>query len=221
MQPIDDQHWAGKVYLWLERHLPKSRRVRIAGMVLLAVVTFLLVFLVFVQPVIDGDTSSGSKLLAYVVLFVICFASAFFLLFPIPGLSLVAMGLVFQQGGYYDPGVVAIVACAGWLLGDTGIYVAGAVGSASIEKQAPAPGRFREWLRKLMDTLQRFMRTHGTLAVGVLAAVTFIPNPIAGATLLAAGANRMRAARFISGVVVGRLSRGLILAYAGSQVVNV
>jgi membrane protein DedA with SNARE-associated domain len=131
------------------------------------------------------------------------------------------MGLVFQQGGYYDPVVVAIIACAGWSLGDTGIYVAGAVGSVSVEKQAPAPGRFRAWLSKLMDTLERFMRTHGTLAVGVLAAVTFIPNPIAGATLLAAGANRMRPSRFLSGVVVGRLVRGLILAYAGSQVVNV
>jgi len=221
LQPVDDQVWAGQLYLWLERHLPKSRRVRVAGVILLAVAVFLLVFLLFVQPVLRDETSSESTLLAYVGLFVICFASAFFLLFPIPGLSFAAIGLVFQQGGYYDPVVVALVACAGWSLGDAGIYVAGAVGSVSLEKQAGVPGRFSGMIRSLMEQLQRLMREHSMLASLLLAAVTVIPNPIAGAAILAAGANRMRPLWFGVAIATGRLVRGLLIAFAGSQVVNV
>ena len=219
MQPVDEEFWAAGFYLWLERHLPESRRVRIVGMVLLAAVVFALVVMLFLQPVLGDETRSDSRLLVYLGLFVICFASAFFLLFPIPGLSFAAIALVFQQGGYYEPVVVAIIACAGWSLGDVGIYVAGAVGSVSLEKQAPVPGRFRGVARNLMEKLQRLLNS--VLGPVILAAVSFIPNPIAGASVIAAGVNRMSPARFGSGVVAGRLARGLLVAYAGSQVVNV
>ena len=219
MQPIDAQHWTGTLYLWLERHLPKSKRVRRVVGALLAAVVIGFVILLFIQPVQSGDTSSGSRVFAYVGLFVICFASAFFLMFPIPGLSFAAIGLVFQQGGYYDPIIVALIASAGWSLGDAGIYVAGSVGSASLEKQAAVPGRFRGLVRNLMDKLQRLLDS--MIGPVILAAVTIFPNPIAGAAMLAAGINRMSPTRFMSGVVVGRLARGIIVAYAGSQVVNV
>ena len=219
MQPVDEEFWAAGFYLWLERHMPESRRVRIVGMVLLAAVVFALVVMLFLQPVLGDETRSDSRLLVYLGLFVICFASAFFLLFPIPGLSFAAIGLVFQQAGYLEPGLVAIIACAGWSLGDAGIYVAGSVGSVVFEKQAPVPGRIRNLISNLMDKLQRLM--HSTLGAVMLAATAFIPNPIAGATVVAAGANRMSPARFGVAIVTGRLARGLVIAFAGSQVVNV
>ncbi len=219
MQRIDEEFWGAILYLWLERHLPANKGVRTAGVVLLAAVVLGFVVVLFVQPLLADDATTESRLFAYVGLFVVCFASAFFLLFPIPGLSFAAIGLVFQQGGYYDPLVVAIVACAGWSLGDAGIYVAGAVGSVSLEKQAPLPGRFRGLVRNLMEKLQRLM--HSTMGAVILAAVSFIPNPIAGASVLAAGANRMRPMRFVIAVATGRLARGLVIAFAGSQVVDV
>ncbi len=219
MQRIDEEFWGARLYLWLERHLPASKGVRTAGVVLLAAVVIGFVVVLFVQPLLADDATTESRLFAYVGLFVVCFASAFFLLFPIPGLSFAAIGLVFQQGGYYDPVVVAIVACAGWSLGDAGIYVAGAVGSVSLEKQAPLPGRFRGLVRNLMDKLQRLM--HSTMGAVILAAVSFIPNPIAGASVLAAGANRMRPLRFAIAIATGRLARGLVIAFAGGQVVDI
>jgi len=219
LQRIDEEFWGARLYLWLERHLPASKGVRTAGVVLLAAVVIGFVVVLFVQPLLADDATTESRLFAYVGLFVVCFASAFFLLFPIPGLSFAAIGLVFQQGGYYDPVVVAIVACAGWSLGDAGIYVAGAVGSVSLEKQAPLPGRFRGLVRNLMDKLQRLM--HSTMGAVILAAVSFIPNPIAGASVLAAGANRMRPLRFAIAIATGRLARGLVIAFAGGQVVDI
>ncbi len=219
MQRIDEEFWGAKLYLWLERHLPANRGVRTAGVVLLAAVVLGFVVVLFVQPLLADDATTESRLFAYVGLFVVCFASAFFLLFPSPGLSFAAIGLVFQQGGYYNPLIVAIVACAGWALGDAGIYVAGAVGSVSLEKQAPLPGRFRGLVRNLMEKLQRLM--HSTMGAVILAAVSFVPNPIAGASVLAAGANRMRPLRFAVAIASGRLARGLLIAYAGSQVVDV
>ena len=219
MQPLTDEFWGAKLYVWLESHLPASKRVRTTGVVLLAAIVIGFVVVLFVQPLTAEESSPESRLFAYIGLFVICFASAFFLLFPIPGLSFAAIGLVFQQGGYYDPVVVAIIACAGWSLGDAGIYVAGAVGSVSLEKQAPLPGRFRGLISNLMDKLQRLI--HSTLGAVILAVVSFFPNPVAGASVLAAGANRMRPLRFGIAIASGRLARGLLIAYAGSQVVSV
>ena len=219
MQPLNEEFWGAKLFLWLEDHLPASRRIRIIGVVLLATCVIGFAAVLFVQPLMADEASSGSRLFVYIGLFVICFASAFFLLFPIPGLSFAAIGLVFQQAGYLEPGLVAIIACAGWSLGDAGIYVAGSVGSVVFEKQAPVPGRFRNLISNLMDKLQRLM--HSTFGAVMLAATAFIPNPIAGATVVAAGANRMSPARFGIAIVTGRLARGLVIAFAGSQVVNV
>lgn len=185
-------------------------------MILLNVVVLVLAFVLIVV-----DTSSDHRLFLIVGLVVLCFASSLFLLFPIPGLAAAVMGLVFLEGGYYDPFIVAIVATVGWSLGDAGIYIAGAAGATSQKKKGSSPGRVRRWINDFMDKLQGLTNRHAWMASVVLAALTFLPNPICGASLLAAGANRMHPAGFMSGVVVGRLARALVVAYAGSQLVNV
>ena len=152
--------------------------------------------------------------LSLIGLFMICFASSSFVVFPIPGLALVALALVFDQGSNGQPLLVGLVAALGWTLGDATIYIAGGVGTETIERNVQIPERFVPIYERVVSTTERLMKR---LGFPILIGATTIPNPVIGVALLAAGSNRMGHFLFITSVMIGRLARGLVTALLGAQ----
>ncbi len=207
-----DEFWATKAYAWIVENAPKSNRVRIAGIVVSSLLLIGIVVAMVALPSQIGPDDNRLALFSLIGLFIVCFASANFLLFPIPGFSLVALGLVLQQGSVYNPVAVGLVAAAGWVLGDAVIYAAGAVGGVAIEKHVTVPERFQERFDRVVSAVERWMKRFGSL---LLTVVTAIPNPVVGVALLAAGRSRMAFQQFLVFVSFGRAGRGLVVAFVG------
>ena len=213
-----EQRWAAAAYTWLEKNIPKSGRGKVAMLVFLGVLLLgLIVFMLALPRTATNNDDPVLLVLNFTALFLICFASAAFILFPIPGLSLVALAVVFQQGGHYEPLLVAAVAALGWTLGDTTVFVAGAVGSESIEKQVKIPERFKGIYESIVTNTEKLMKRFG---FWILIGVTAIPNPVIAVALLAAGSNLMKLPLFLTSVGIGRFIRALIAVSLGAKVIS-
>jgi membrane protein YqaA with SNARE-associated domain len=215
--PTREELWSAAAYLWLEERIPSSGRGRVAVFVVLGLLLLGLAVFMFALPETASHDDPFLLLLSFLGLFLICFASSSFVLFPIPGLALVALALVFQLGGNNNPYVVGVVAALGWTLGDATIYIAGAVGTETIERQIKVPERFAAFYGRVVSTVERLMTRFG---FPILASTTTIPNPVVGVALLAAGSNRMRLLMFVLSVSLGRLVRGLVTALLGARAIG-
>lgn len=128
-------------------------------------------------------------------LFVVSALSTATVFLPAPG-----MALTFFAGMGGDPLAVGLVAGVGQGVGELTGYLAGLAGAATLAEQ-PRFARPLAWLRRFGAPL--------------IVLMAFLPNPFFDAAGLAAGAIGMKVRVFLAAVIVGRVAKNLLLAYAG------
>jgi membrane protein YqaA with SNARE-associated domain len=99
-------------------------------------------------------------------------------------------------------------------LGEVTAYGAGAVGSeVAKEEQLQAPRPIRPAVERVIRWVDWLMDHYAFVTLLVLAAV---PNPAFEFAGITAGAVRMNFWRFMIAVTIGKVMRGLLLAYLGN-----
>ena len=207
--------WAETVYEWVFAHLPKSRGGRIVlTATSFCVVAAIVLSLVLLPLLVDDVDESRLEAFGYIGVFIASLAGTSFIIFPLPGMSAVAQGLIIQQGSVLDPLVVGIVGGTGMAIGEAGSYIGGAVGAeASRQTGLRVPDRLRPLFDRIAGWVTWLMTHYGMLTLFTLSA---IPNPIIDVAGAIAGAVRMPFWRFFVAQWAGKLVRALLLAYLGA-----
>ncbi|MEN8241443.1 MAG: VTT domain-containing protein [Chloroflexota bacterium] len=120
---------------------------------------------------------------------------------PAPGLV-----IVFSMGARFNPLLVGLAAGAGATIGELSGYLAGFSGQGIIEDQ------------RRYNQMVAWMRKNGPLTVMLLA---FIPNPLFDLAGMIAGALKMPVVKFLFWVLIGKVLKMVIFAYAGSGAFSV
>jgi len=98
-------------------------------------------------------------------------------------------------------------------LGDVTAYAAGAAGSeVAKESRFDVPRLVRPVVHRVVGWIDWLMERYGFATLLVLSA---IPNPTFELAGITAGAVRMNFWRFMTAVMIGKIARGLFLAYLG------
>ena len=180
-----DQIWLMARLQWL---LEPKRAVKI-GIVLAGV------GLVVIASVIGGRIADPSQLstIGYPGVFFLSFLGSAALVLPVPGLiSLCAVSVVLV------PVYLGLAAAAGETLGEISGYAIGYGGGGMVENNRHYR-RVRGW-----------MESRGWLIILILAVV---PNPLFDLVGVAAGATRYPVTRFLGIVLVGKVIKGVTIAY--------
>ncbi|MHB8376920.1 MAG: VTT domain-containing protein [Dehalococcoidia bacterium] len=196
---------AGK---WLALH-PRLRALLVAGVVGGAL-AFGIVMLIF-PGLADGLQGFG-----YAGIFAINLVSTVTVAIPVPGLTATAQALIIREGKHSAfPWLVGLMGGLGMGLGEITAYYAGYLG-AELAKghELRGPAWFRRAAQWIMDAVVRLMRRWGMVTLFVLSAV---PNPLFEVAGLTAGSVRLSFRRFLIATVAGKVLRGLLLAYIGTQ----
>jgi membrane protein DedA with SNARE-associated domain len=119
---------------------------------------------------------------------------------PAPGVA-----ITFAMGAVFHPIGVALAAGSGAALGELTGYLAGFSGEGVIAR-ADFYERVKAWVAR-----------NGGPAILILA---FIPNPFFDVAGAAAGALRMRVAKFLAWAWVGKVLKMLLFAYAGAASID-
>ncbi len=207
--------WAETVYECVFANLPKSS----GGRIVLAATSFCVVAaivlsLVLMPLLVDDVDESRLEAFGYIGVFIASVAGTSCIIFPLPGMSAVAQGLIIQQGSVLDPLVVGIVGGTGMAIGEAGSYIGGAVGAeASRQTGLRVPDRLRPLFDRIAGWVTWLMTHYGMLTLFTLSA---IPNPIIDVAGAIAGAVRMPFWRFFVAQWAGKLVRALLLAYLGA-----
>ncbi len=132
--------------------------------------------------------------LGYPGVFLLSFLGSFSMVLPVPGLiSLCA------SGGFLNPYVAGVFAGVGEAIGELSGYAVGYGGKAVVEKHA------------LYQRVRVWMGRRGALIIFL---VSLIPNPLVDVVGIAAGATRYPLVRFLGIVLVGKILKGVAIAYA-------
>jgi uncharacterized membrane protein YdjX (TVP38/TMEM64 family) len=142
------------------------------------------------------DQADQLKQYGYPGLFLLSILANATVILPAPGLA-----ITFAAGGVFSPFWVGVVTGAGAALGEMTGYMAGFSGQAVIEN------------RKLYERLESFMKRYGSLTIFVLATV---PNPFFDLGGMCAGALKMPVARFLFWCVLGKITKMVVVAFAGA-----
>lgn len=132
----------------------------------------------------------------YPGIFVLSILANATVILPAPGVA-----ITFAMGAVFHPIGVALAAGSGAALGELTGYLAGFSGQGVISR-ADFYDRVKAWVAR-----------NGGPAILLLA---FIPNPFFDVAGAAAGALRMRVAKFLLWAWVGKVLKMLLFAYAGS-----
>ena len=132
-------------------------------------------------------------------LFAISVVSSATLFLPVPGLAITTL-----VGSLLNPIAVGIVAGIGQTLGEMTGYLAGYSGQGLVNR-SKTYDRVEGWMKR-----NEFM---GELVVFVLA---LIPNPLFDAAGMAAGALRFPVWKYLIAAGLGKVSKNIVFAYAGS-----
>lgn len=154
---------------------------------------------------------------SYASVFLLNLASTATFYFPVPGLTLAAQTLIATEGdGSEFPWLVGAVGGTGMALGEVTAFYAGMLGAEIARgRQVPGPERFRPYVERAVRFVGWLMRRWGMATLFVLSA---LPNPLFEVAGLTAGSVRMRFRRFIVPVTAGKIVRGVLLAYYGTDV---
>ena len=136
----------------------------------------------------------------YVGIFLISILANATVLIPAPGLV-----IVFTMGAKFSPFLIGLAAGAGATLGELSGYLAGFSGQAIIEDQ----NRY--------DQMVNWMEKNGALTIMFL---SFIPNPLFDLAGMVAGILKMPIHKFLFWVLIGKILKMLLFAYAGAGVLS-
>jgi len=203
----------------LSRWIPSGRKTRI-GLGLLALVAVLgpsVVLLILPEWFhLDEQSLEG---LGYVGVFVANLASTITVFIPVPGLTALGQILILDQGKTLNPVVVGIAGGSGMALGEITAYIAGVYGGQMAAGHTlPGPRWTARLVERAISIIDRLMGRFGMLTLFVLAA---IPNPVFEIAGITAGAVRMPFGRFMGAVFVGKVLRGIVLAFLGAHSIEV
>ena len=141
--------------------------------------------------------------LAYLTVFLTSLAANLTIIAPVPiGLTIMA-----TAAGEWNPAMVALSASIGASIGELSGYFAGRLGrKVAILERAMWYSRFEEWIQRW-----------GIWAIFFLALQPVLPFDVAG---LVAGTARMPLHKFFPTLLVGRLVKYLIVAYAAAGIIH-
>ncbi|MGD0116003.1 MAG: VTT domain-containing protein [Dehalococcoidia bacterium] len=155
------------------------------------------------------------KGLGYVGLFFVNLASTAVSFLFIPGLTLAGQALIVSDAKSLGALRVGIVGGLGMGLGEITAYVVGAVGrDLAHGRRVAGPAWFRRSVEGVGGAITLLLTRHGSVTLFLLAV---IPNPLFEVAGFSAGAVRMSFWRFLVPVMLGKLVRGLALAYLGAH----
>jgi len=201
-------------YVAFEERLRGNRRAQLAvalGIIFVVLIPSLILLFLPIWVDLDENRFKG---LGYAGIFIANLVSTITVVIPVPGLSAAGQALIVSGGKNLSPIPVGIVGGAGMALGEVTAYIAGAVGRELVEgRQVGGPSWFRRSVESTVRTIGWLMRHHGMLTLFVL---SVIPNPLFEVAGLTAGSVRMKFWRFMLPVAVGKILRGLILAFLGA-----
>lgn len=203
----------------LSRWIPKGRKTRIGlGLLVLAAVLGPSVVLL-VLPEWFGLDEENLAGLGYAGVFVANLASTVTVFIPVPGLTALGQILILDQGKALNPLLVGIAGGSGMALGEITAYVAGVYGGQMAAGHTlPGPQWTARLVERAISIIDRLMDHYGMLTLFVLAV---IPNPVFEIAGITAGAVRMPFGRFMGAVFVGKILRGIILAFLGAYSVDI
>lgn len=174
---------------------------RSSGLTFARIAALLLVIAITVYIVLMPEEQAKKlESFGYVGIFLISILANATVIIPAPGLV-----IVFSMGAKFSPLLVGIAAGLGATIGELSGYLAGFSGQAVIEDQ------------KRYDQMVGWMEKNGPLTIAILA---FIPNPLFDLAGMIAGALKMPVIRFLAYVLIGKLFKMLLFAYAGAGVLN-
>jgi len=203
----------------LARWIPRGRKTRIGlGLVVLLAVLGPSVVLLIVPEWFNLDEQSLEGL-GYVGVFVANLASTVTVFIPVPGLTALGQVLILDQGEVLNPVLVGIAGGCGMALGEITAYVAGVYGGQMAAGHTlPGPRWTARLVERAISIIDRLMDRYGMLTLFVL---SVIPNPVFEIAGITAGAVRMPFGRFMGAVFVGKVLRGMILAFLGAYSIDV
>ncbi len=156
------------------------------------------------------------KGLGYAGIFFVNLASTAISFLFIPGLTLAGQALIVSDAKSLGAFRVGIAGGLGMGLGEITTYVVGSVGrDLAHGRRIGGPAWFRRSVEGVGAGITWLLAHHGSVTLFLLAA---IPNPLFEVAGFSAGAVRMSFWRFLVPVMLGKLVRGLALAYLGYSV---
>jgi len=203
----------------LSRWIPKGRKTRIGLglLVLFAVLGPSVVLLILPEWMNLDEQSLGG--LGYAGVFVANLASTVTVFIPVPGLTALGQILILDQGKVQNPVLVGLAGGSGMALGEITAYIAGMYGGQmAAGHTVPGPRWTRRLVERAISVIDRLMGRFGMLTLFVL---SVIPNPVFEIAGLTAGAVRMPFGRFMGAVFVGKVLRGITLAFLGAHSIKV
>ena len=136
---------------------------------------------------------SSIEAVGYPAVFLLSLLGSVSMVMPVPGLLSVCSTSV-----VLDPLLVGIVAGVGETIGEASGYALGFGGGSVVEKHRAYP------------KVKRWMEERGAL---VIFAVSVVPNPVFDIVGVAAGAVRYPPVRFFGIVLLGKVLKGVMVAY--------
>jgi membrane protein DedA with SNARE-associated domain len=203
----------------LSRWIPRGRKTRIVlGLLVLAAVLGPSFVLLILPEWVNLDEQSLGGL-GYVGVFVANLASTITVFIPVPGLTALGQVLILDQGKVQNPVLVGLAGGSGMALGEITAYIAGMYGGQMAAGHTiPGPRWTRRFVERAISLIDRLMGRFGMLTLFVL---SVIPNPVFEIAGLTAGAVRMPFGRFMGAVFVGKVLRGITLAFLGAHSVKI
>ena len=136
---------------------------------------------------------SSIEAVGYPAVFLLSLLGSVSMVMPVPGLLSVCSTSV-----VLDPLLVGVVAGVGETIGEASGYALGFGGGSVVEKHRAYP------------KVKRWMEERGAL---VIFAVSIVPNPVFDIVGVAAGAVRYPPVRFFGIVLLGKVLKGVMVAY--------
>ena len=151
---------------------------------------------VFVIVFFISKALGDAWLYGYFGIFLISLMASATLIIPIP-----ALPVVFVMGAILNPWLVGLMVGLAEPIGELTGYMAGYSGKVALQKNRRFYGRLEDWMHR-----------RGPL---VLFGFSALPNPFTDVAGVAAGAIRYPIWKFLMWMLVGKMFKGLLVAFAG------
>lgn len=168
---------------------------------------------------VDPGLTEGLEGFGYASVFLMNLASTATFYFPVPGLTAAAQTLIATEGDGSDlPWLVGVMGGLGMAVGEITAYYAGYLGAELVRgRELPGPRRLHGTIERAVRGIRWLMDRYGMVTLFVLSA---IPNPLFEVAGLTAGSVRMAFRRFFVSVTGGKIVRGILIAYYGTDAFN-